>query len=234
MYPRNTASAFQIRLPKTLYLKNKYEVALAEIMYPHTWPTFNLKEEYVFKYANAEGYVYSISIPEGHYTSVFDVCKELNRAFDNEVGKEQEGDLVFTYTSISRRVKVHLKPDCSFMLTHGLCDVLGFDYDQVYTETLIAPYAADITRGFNSLYVYCSICQPQIVGDAYVPLLRTVFITGFHGQMVNNIYDAPHYVPVNTDTFDTIEINIKNDLNENVSFTTGKVICKLHFRQKAL
>ena len=52
--------------------------------------------------------------------------------------------------------------------------------------------------------------------------------------MIHNTYDSTHYVPVNTDTFDNIEINIKNDLNENVSFKTGKVICKLHFRQKAL
>ena len=82
--------------------------------------------------------------------------------------------------------------------------------------------------------MYCSICEPQIVGDGYVPLLRTVFLSGKHGEMINNIFDSPHYVSVNTDIIDTIEINIKNDLNENVSFKTGKVICKLHFRQKTL
>ena len=91
-----------------------------------------------------------------------------------------------------------------------------------------------MTRGFNSLYVYCSICEPQIVGDAYVHLLRTVILTGQNGDIVNNTFDSPHYVPVNTKVFDTIEVNIKNDLNESVSFTTGKLICKLHFRQKAL
>ena len=36
--------------------------------------------------------------------------------------------------------------------------------------------------------------------------------------MINNTYDSPHYVPVSTHTFDAIEINIKIDLNENVSF----------------
>ena len=47
-------------------------------------------------------------------------------------------------------------------------------------------------------------------------------------------YNQPLYVPVNTSTFDTIEINIKDDTGQNVSFKAGKVICKLHFRQKAL
>ena len=41
IHPTNTASAFQIRLPKTMYLRNKYEVVLAEMTYPHTWSTFN-------------------------------------------------------------------------------------------------------------------------------------------------------------------------------------------------
>ena len=38
-YSNNTASAYQIRMPRTFYLKGKYEVALAEIQYPHTWAT---------------------------------------------------------------------------------------------------------------------------------------------------------------------------------------------------
>ena len=45
----------------------------------------------------------------------------------------------------------------------------------------------------------------------------------------SNIYDSPHYVPVNTDIIDKIEINMKNDLNENVLFKTVKVICKYTF-----
>ena len=42
-------------------------------------------------------------------------------------------------------------------------------------------------------------------------------------------YGEPHYVPVNTSKFDTIEINIKDDTGRNVSFKAGKVICKAAF-----
>ena len=82
--------------------------------------------------------------------------------------------------------------------------------------------------------MYCSICEPQLVGDYYASLLRAVNITDKDGDIVNKIYGEPHYVPVNTNKFDTIEMEIKNDIGENVSFKAGKVICKLHFRQKAL
>ena len=40
-------------------------------------------------------------------------------------------------------------------------------------------------------------------------------------------YNQPHYVPVNTYKFHTIEINIKDDTGQNVLFKAGKVICKL-------
>ena len=93
-------------------------------------------------------------------------------------------------------------------------------------------HKADLRHGFYTLYVYCSICEAQVVGDYYVPLLRTVAIEGEDGEHILKTYDDPHYVPVNTSKFDTIEIHIKNDVDEDVPFTSGKVLCKLHFRQK--
>ena len=93
---------------------------------------------------------------------------------------------------------------------------------------------SDIKRGFYTLYVYCSICEPQVVGDYYVPLLRSVPIEGVDGEIITKTYHDPHYVPVNTTSFDSMEVNIKDDTGENISFKTGKVICKLHFRQKTL
>ena len=39
------------------------------------------------------------------------------------------------------------------------------------------------------------------------------------------------YVPIKVKSFETIEINIKDDKNENVSFGFGKSIVALHFKQ---
>ena len=45
---------------------------------------------------------------------------------------------------------------------------------------------ADVTRGLNSLYVYCPLVEPRMVGDAQVPLLRIVPIEGRVAEMVTN------------------------------------------------
>ena len=42
----------------------------------------------------------------------------------------------------------------------------------------------------------------------------------------------PQYLPVGTNEFNILDINIKNGDREAVSFGAGKVICKLHFRPK--
>ena len=56
------------------------------------------------------------------------------------------------------------------------------------------------------------------MGDYYVPLQRAVNITDKDGDIVNRMCGEPHYVPVNTSKFDTIEMLIKNDIGENTSF----------------
>jgi len=246
LFINNTASCYKIQLPKEIYLQNKYEVALTEITYPHTWPTFNDAEQYSFTFIHSDDYLldnmpdsrnFTIPIDQGHYLSIKDLLEKMNDAF-----QEQREDapyvhhLRFSFNNISQRVKIFMKDDKgSLMLSSGLCDVLGFERGQYFNETITAPYAADITRGFNALYVYCDLCEPQIVGDTFAPLLRTVFLSGKPGEMVNTIFDPPHYVPISINKkFQTVEIDIKNDVDENISFETGKVICKLHFRQKAL
>ena len=110
---------------------------------------------------------------------------------------------------------------------------IRFETYHSYTKSSESLYYSDIKRGFYTLYAYCSIFEPQVVGDYYVPLLRAVNSTGKDGEVIMKYHNQPHYVPVNTSKFDTIEINIKDDTGPNVSFKAGKVICKLHFRQKA-
>ena len=109
---------------------------------------------------------------------------------------------------------------------------MGFKYDEWLLKTTVAPHHYDLQGGFHSLYVYCNAVEPQIVGDVYAPLLRTVGLSGTKGETVVRNFIDPHYMSVNVDELRTLEINIKDDTGENVSFRSGKVICKLHFREK--
>ena len=82
------------------------------------------------------------------------------------------------------------------------------------------------------MYVYTDIVDAQFVGDVKVPLLRIVNIDGEYGRNVQASFRNLQYVPVKVNSFETVEVNIKNDRNENVSFESGKSIVTLHFRQK--
>jgi hypothetical protein len=47
----------------------------------------------------------------------------------------------------------------------------------------------DVKRGLNSLYVYCPLMEPRMVGDAQVPLLRIVPMEGRDGEMITRVFD---------------------------------------------
>ena len=86
-------------------------------------------------------------------------------------------------------------------------------------------------KSFHAMYVYCNICKPQIVGDIYAPLLRTVAVKGKRNEPVTIIYNSPHYVPIGVREISEVEIDIRDDMGNKVPFTFGKVVCKLHFRK---
>ena len=234
-YSNNRASNYTIRMPRTFYLEGKYEVALAEIQYPHTWPSMKLNAQYYVCHrpVGAEDYRCT-NIPLGYYKTVQQLCGEVNRRIAEREGRENV--VVFKYHEITRRVYIKTD-DHEVAFSEALGEMLGFrsrTENKWYLNLSVAEFKADLRHGFYTLYVYCSLCEAQVVGDYYVPLLRTVAIQGQDGDLVMKTYTEPHYVPVNTSKFDTIEINIKDDTGQDVPFESGKVLCKLHFRQKAL
>ena len=84
----------------------------------------------------------------------------------------------------------------------------------------------------DSLYVYCDVVEPRVVGDSQVPLLRIVPAEGDHGQLVTRIYENVHYVRLQRKSFQTIEINIRDRTGNIVPFEQGTLNVTLHFRQR--
>ena len=74
------------------------------------------------------------------------------------------------------------------------------------------------------------VIDPTVVGDFKVPLLRSVNIDGRKGLIVSRIYQNIQYVPLHRKQFDTIEIDIRDDVGRKVPFERGKVIVTLYFR----
>ena len=86
----------------------------------------------------------------------------------------------------------------------------------------------------KSLFVYCDIIKPNLVGDTEVPLIRRVEIPSNKrfGHQIEIIYTRPEYFPLVSHEINSIEIDIKDDGNRNVDFAFGRVYLKLHFRKK--
>jgi len=142
-----------------------------------------------------------------------------------------------TYDQIRKRVRLNLNTtlikEC-FLGKH-LQYLLGFPSDQSITFTAeknLATYPPDLTGSFNTLYVYCNLVESQIVGGSLVPLLRTVPIEGKFGDSINKVFLSPHYLDLRTNSFDTIEISIRDDTDKPVKFNFGKSIVKLHLRKR--
>ena len=57
-------------------------------------------------------------------------------------------------------------------------------------------HVVDVNQGFYSLYIYCNLIEPWLVGDSWAPLLHIVPIEGHGGQMVTKTYQHIHYLPL--------------------------------------
>jgi hypothetical protein len=86
---------------------------------------------------------------------------------------------------------------------------LGFDKLDFPPGDYKASCVAGLTRGVNSLYVYCPLVEPRMVGDAQVPLLRIVPVAGRDGEMMTRAYDHIQYCPLVLRRFQTVEIDIR-------------------------
>ena len=228
-FPDNTLTEYRVGLPQTITLEGEWEVALTEIHYPHSWN--NIRGDFMSRILlrNEDFPIWEVLIiPPGHYSTIEDVIAKMNEL----VTKDQrfKDDVKFTYDSRSRKVTVHLENNTEISL-RDISYLLGFSGPRVISKTVTAEREADIEDGLHDLYIYCDVVKAQYVGNALVPLLRIVPVEGVDGQRINKSFLRPQYIPVDRKVFETIEINIKRDTGESVSFEFGKVLLTLHFRQ---
>ena len=232
IYPRNTLTNYMTQLPNQVYLDGEWEVGLAEIQYPYTWNNVTEGNNYVYvKVWNEDEYT-PVKIPPGNYSAVNNLIYNITQLI-RATAKFREDDFEFRYTPTDKRTSVFVKRGCFVKLEGDIATVLGFKRGTVVNDTLVtSPFLSLTTGAISSLYVYTDLIHSQYVGDVKVPLLRIVGVDGQHGDSIAKIFDRPQYLPVCRQTFDTVEIDIKDDTGEKISFLHGKVVVKLHFRKQ--
>ena len=120
-----------------------------------------------------------------------------------------------------------------------LSRVLGFEDDLLYTPLLRSPTETltirgkrppDPDAGYSALLIYCDLLAGRIVGDAEVPVLRSVDVPGGKSLNVYQEYRTPHYLPARNVDTETVGVHIRNEKGELVPFAGGTVDLSLFLR----
>lgn len=253
-YGNQSMSNYKTKLAKDIHLNvDEWEVGLAEFIYPISWHNVMKGFFTVRKLVGGMWKVEHGRIPDNRYESVKNLIKTLEHEVHEILG-DQASNIKFSYVA-TRQVKVYLADGYVIRLSPRLAEVLGFgDYDNIcelrnhkthsgYTSTcevkrtdddntLLSPFIADVHRGLRSLFIHCNIVTAQLVGDMYVPLLRTVTVKGDTDDVVAKSFSNIHYMCIERSNFQEIEIHITDDTGRTVPFQHGRVIVKLHFKRK--
>jgi hypothetical protein len=182
-----------------------------------------------FYYVEGTGWPSVATVKYGHYETMQDFVKNMNAALELEIGNSTT--IYLTYSTLTGKVTVHLKPKCKLLLFGKMSLILGFGGKEVKIDkTGESPYVTDLST-FTSIYTYCNIIQPQIVGDTSAQLLRSIPVEGKYGDIITKTFTNIQYVPVQTKSFEEVKILLRNDTGDPVPFERAKVITTLHFRQ---
>lgn len=240
-FPNNTLTTYTTRLHQPQDLKGSWEVGLAEIQYPHSW--FNVSENELWlemtvggptNVASTEfdpGATVKLHLKPGYYSNVINILEYIWGA----KGMVSHGDMFrIAMDNIDQRVTLTVMTGLRLQLSPKLSKLLGFESTHYSEGKHTGRYMADVHQGFYSIYVYCPLVEPQIVGDSRVPLVRIVPIDGTPGHVISKEFQPIHYIKLQRRQFQEIEIMLRDDTGKPIHFERGKVVITLHFRRRPL
>ena len=231
-FPETRLTHFTTRLPQMMDLDGSWEIGLADIQYPHNWYNMKKGEAWVHEHVYLELnqlQTHTFQLPAGYYPSPKRILKAiegkkhrtpLNKKFD--IGMNE----------IDHKIGIAVKKDCQVTISPLIQHMLGFKLAIFPKGDHVADWVADISRGLHSLYVYCPLVEPRMVGDAQVPLLRIAPVEGRDAEMVTRIFDPVQYCPLVLRRFQTVEIDIRDDTGVKIPFERGRVVVSLHCRKR--
>lgn len=157
----------------------------------------------------------------------------------------------FSYQSKTKQVSITLREGEKINFSPALRTLLGFNEKQVVSYTdgeftnpdeenpnrkiykVSAPNRPDFQESKYNLFVYCNLVQNTIVGDTEVPLLRTIPVDPrMRNKYVSKTFEELRYIPLASNFFQFIEIQVTDDYGELIKFEFGKVIVTLHLRRR--
>lgn len=234
-FPENSPSHYHTKLARTLYLKGDYEVGLAEIMFPNNYSNVEEGECTIMFRIDSGKKIHFAKMKSGLYDDPFIFIDALNEMTS---AAEEQGHIKFKYDPMTKRVTMRLrKIGTQIRFSHALKKMLNFNQwahrggGGGGTE-IIADGPIDLARDHEAVYVYCDLVEERIVGDATVPLLRTIPLVDKRLAVVHHVYPKPHFVKLSKQSFETVEMLLSRDTGEEISFGRGKCVVTLEIRKR--
>ena len=226
-FPNNKTTNYCVKLPQSIDLEGVWEVSLYSISYPNTWYTLQKRVDTHLFYADRTGLFQQAIMDYGYYQSMQKLIKAANKALPRNVSD----NIKLTYNAFTGKVTVQIKNGFQFAVMKPLPIILGFGgKDVMLKKTTESPYVADLTT-VSTIYVYCDIVQPHIVGDTSAQLLKSIPAEGKFGDIIAKTFTNIQYMPIRTKSFEAVEVLLRNDTGDPVPFERGKVVITLHFRK---
>jgi hypothetical protein len=244
LHPDNTISSYAVTLCDEIHLTgNGWEVALTELTYPNNVYTLQTGECAGLTYTRTDASVcdvFTTNLKEGFYESPKELIEHIRACFDREWTdnvKEDWGEaelpVKIQYNEMTNKVTVYTKlPKFGLKLSPLLAGMLGLVKPGTGMEW--TGDSVDLKRGRHSIHVYCSLICDTHVADKKTPLLRTLPLRGSRDSLTCETIAEPNYVGVKTLTFRTIEVNLRTETGDPISFTSGHSIATLRFRRNVL
>ena len=228
LFPNNKISSFKVQLSNPLQLDpSKWEVALSDIQLAHTWYNVRKGKDTLKKTFSKTSSL--LQIPEGNYASIEKLIENI-KAEDDFLNPIQ-----IEFSDINQKVKIDVPKNVELQFNGSdIARCFGFDNNAKLSEGTTISTNISTTNIYRSIYVYTDIIENQHTGDCKVPLLRVIPIASKYGDNVCVRYDKPHFFNINRSRIQTIEIDLRDDEGELISFEGGRSIVTLVFRRKTV
>ena len=133
----------------------------------------------------------------GYYQSMPELVKAANKVLSRNVSD----NIKLTYNALTGKVTVQIKNGFQFAVMKPLSIILGFGgKDVMLKKTTEIPYVADLTA-VSTIYVYCDIVQPQIVGDTSAQLLKSIPAEGTFGDIITKTFTIIQYMYLSKENY---------------------------------
>lgn len=233
-FPDNTNSTYSVRLDHQLKLESgKWEVGLMDIHFPNSWQNVDtgLIWNDITDANSGQTRRVAYRVRPGRYTKHADLIGEISRALSVS---SHHAKLSVYFDSIRNKGFVNVNDrSMSVSFSRDLAEILGFTPSKTYGFGFhSSEQHPDINRGFSTLYVYCSLAAPRLVGDVQASLLRTVPIGKQDPYAaVYAEFQNVQYTPTGNIDTDIVQVLIRRDDGQPVAFGEGKVVLTVHFRK---